>query len=105
MESVIKKIIEIDNLAEDKLDRAQKAKADEIEQSLEECRRLEKKLGQDAAARISEVEKINKEDFENHSRRLEEKYAAEIKNMDAFYEAEHESIENEIFAEIVGEED
>ncbi|MGN0613001.1 MAG: hypothetical protein ACI4JB_03795 [Porcipelethomonas sp.] len=105
MESVIRKIIEIDGRAQDKLRTAENDKADELQRSQDECRNLEQKLRQDADARIAEIEQINKSEFENLSQQLTEKYAAEIKNMDAFYEAEHEKTENEIFAEIVGEED
>lgn len=103
MENIINKIIEIDRLAEERLHQAE-TKQNEISlQAQNECKKLEEKLRHDADARISEIEKINKREFEILSEDIAKKYDEKLKNMDLFYEKNHIDIENKIFGEIVGE--
>lgn len=103
MESIINKIIEIDRLAEERLNRAEIRKKEIFKDAQRECRDLEKKLRHDAEMRISEIEKINKRDYDNLSESLSKKYSDEMNSMDRYYESHHEIIENRIFLEIVGE--
>ncbi len=103
MESIINKIIEIDRLAEERLNLAEVKKKEIFENAKKECFDLEKKLRHDADMRISEIEKINKRDYDALSESLSKKYSDEMNNMDRYYESHHEIIENRIFSEIVGE--
>ena len=103
MENIIKKIIEIDRLAEERLSQAENKKSEIAVKAKDECIRLEKKLSQDADKRIAEIEKINKAEFEKLSEDLSKKYADKMQNMDTYFEKNHERIENKIFSEIVGE--
>lgn len=103
MESVINKIIEIDKRAEERLSSAEIRQKNIYSEAHSECRKLEEKIRNDADRRISEIEKINKNDYEELSEKLLKNYSDEILNMDSFFNENHENIENQIFAEIVGE--
>ena len=103
MESVVDKIIEIDRMADRKISEAKKNSGDIIRQAEEKCHTLKKDISFAADKRIGEVEKINRSDFDGKVAGLEEKYAAEKKDMDSFFETRHNEIEKTIFEEIVGE--
>ena len=103
MESVINRIIEIDKQAEERLSSAEIRQKKIFRDAENECRQLEEKISHDAEKRISEIEKINRREYEELSEKLSKKYADEILSMDSFFEDNHENIENQIFAEIVGE--
>lgn len=103
MESVINKIIEIDKLAEERLTKAEIRQKNIYNEAQEECRRLEVKIRRDADKRINEIENINKSEFDAFYEKISKKYSEEILNMDSFFSDNHEEIENQIFAEIVGE--
>ena len=61
------------------------------------------KIERDADMRISQIEDFNKSEFEKEVSELEKKFNDEINEMNAFYDYNHETIEKEISAEIVGE--
>ena len=61
------------------------------------------KIERDADMRISQIEDFNKSEFEKEVSELEKKFNDEINEMNAFYDYNHETIEKEILAEIVGE--
>ncbi len=103
MESIINKIIEIDRLAEERLSQAEIRKKDIFADTQRECRDLEKKIRHDAEVRITEIEKINRQEYEAASEDLSKKYSDEMNSMDRYFESHHEIIENRIFSEIVGE--
>ncbi len=63
------------------------------------------KIERDADMRISQIEDFNKSEFEKEVSELvkKKKFNDEINEMNAFYDYNHETIEKEILAEIVGE--
>lgn len=103
MESVINKIIEIDRLAEEQLSLAEVRKKEIFADTQRECKNLENTIRHDAEVRISEIENINKREFDFISETLSKKYSDEMNRMNSFFEHHHENIENRIFSEIVGE--
>ena len=88
MESVINKIIDIDRQASDRLNEAKKKKDSIIEGTAAECDEIKKQLLNSAEKRIAEIES---------------KYKQKQEEMYDFFEKNHTSIEESIFAEIVGE--
>lgn len=103
MESVLNKIIEIDRMADSKINDAQDDSKRFIRDTELKCASLKKDILSAADKRIREVENINKTDFDSKIAVLEEKYSDEKKDMDSFFESRHDEIEKKIFAEIVGE--
>lgn len=103
MESVINRIIDIDRCASERISDAKKRETEILEGTAGECAKITKELSAAADQRIAEVEKINKAHFELLSAELEKAYEQEIEEMDGCFESSHISIENAIFAEIVGE--
>lgn len=103
MESVINRIIEIDRNATERINSANEKKKQIIEDIKNQCRELQLKIESDAENRISQIEDLNKSEYEMESAELEKKFNDEINEMNTFYEQNHKIIEREIFAEIVGE--
>lgn len=103
MESVINRIIEIDRNATERINSANEKKKQIIEDIKNQCRELKLKIESDAENRISQIEDLNKSEYEMESAELEKKFNDEINEMNTFYEQNHKMIEREIFAEIVGE--
>ncbi|MGN1481066.1 hypothetical protein [Porcipelethomonas sp.] len=103
MESVVNRIIEIDRSADERMSAAAEKEKQILKEADEESSKIKKKLLCDAQDRISQVKAFNKSEFEKDTAELEEKYQEEIAALDAFYKNNHEKIEQEIFAEIVGE--
>lgn len=103
METIINKIIEIDRQAEERLNQAENKKNEISIITKNECKNLETKLYNDAEKRIAEIERINRDEFEKISESLTKEYADKMKNMDIYFEKNHENIENKMFNEIVGE--
>ncbi len=104
MESIVDKIIEIDRMADSRINDARK-KSDEILNAAEEkCRRLKNDIASGADKRIAEVEEINRLEYEKESEKLHKEYETRKNEMDSFFEANHADIEKNIFSEIVGEE-
>lgn len=103
MESVINRIIEIDRNATERINSANEKKKQIIEDIKNQCRELKLKIESDAENRISQIEDLNKSEYEMESAELEKKFNDEINEMNTFYEQNHKIIEREIFAEIVGE--
>jgi len=103
MESVVNKIIEIDKKANDRIAEAAESKKTILQQAEQQSNELKEKLGRDADKRIAEIENINKAEFDVQTAELEKQFNEETSKMDAFFESNHLKIEEEIFAEIVGE--
>lgn len=103
MESVINRIIEIDRNATERINSANEKKKQIIEDIKNQCRELQLKIESDAENRISQIEDLNKSEYEMESAELEKKFNDEINEMNTFYDQNHKIIEREIFAEIVGE--
>lgn len=103
MESVISKIIEIDKNASERINSASEKQKQILEDSENQCRKIREEIAGSADKRIAEVEGINKSEFEAETAELEKKISDAINEMNTFYEQNHERIEKEIFAEIVGE--
>lgn len=103
MENLVNKIIEIDRMANSRIVEAQKSSRKILSDAETRCVSLERDISYAADKRITEIEKINKADFDMKIAKLEKKYADEKKNMDRFFDFSHLDIENKIFAEIVGE--
>lgn len=103
MESVINRIIEIDRNATERINSANEKKKQIIEDIKNQCMELKLKIENDAENRISQIEALNKSEYEMESAELEKKFNDEINEMNTFYEQNHKIIEREIFAEIVGE--
>jgi|InofroStandDraft_1065614.scaffolds.fasta_scaffold00780_33 vacuolar-type H+-ATPase subunit H len=103
MESVINKIIDIDRQASDRLNEAKKKKDSIIEGTAAECDEIKKQLLNSAEKRIAEIEQINKSEFDMLAAEIESKYKQKQEEMYDFFEKNHTSIEESIFAEIVGE--
>ena len=53
--------------------------------------------------KISQIEEFNKKELESESAKLEKRHYEELKFLDDYYNKNHQRIESEIFAEIVGE--
>ena len=53
--------------------------------------------------KISQIEEFNKKELESESAKLEKRHNEELKFLDDYYNKNHQRIESEIFAEIVGE--
>lgn len=103
MESVINRIIEIDANATERINSAAEKKNNIIENTKKLCTEMKGRIDSDADKRISQIEAFNKSEFEKEVSELEKKFNDEINEMNAFYEHNHERMEKEIFAEIVGE--
>lgn len=103
MESVINRIIEIDENATQRINSAFEKRNQIIENTKKQCMEIRNKIESDADLRISQIEDFNKSEFEKEVSELEKKFNDEIDEMNAFYEYNHEKIEKEILAEIVGE--
>lgn len=103
MESVVNRIIDIDRQASDRLNEAQKKKNSIIEGTAAECDEIKKQLSASAEKRIAEIEQINKSEFDMLAAEIESKYKQKKEEMYDFFEKYHTSIEESIFAEIVGE--
>ena len=103
MESVINRIIEIDKNATERINSASEKRNQIIEDTKKQCMEIRTKIERDADMRISQIEDFNKSEFEKEVSELEKKFNDEINEMNAFYDYNHETIENEILAEIVGE--
>lgn len=103
MESVVNRIIDIDRMADIKINDARKRSDDILLNSEKECKNLRNNINSAAENRISKVEEINKSDYDLKVTGLKKKYGLEKQNMDDFFESRHIEIENRIFAEIVGE--
>ena len=101
MESVINRIIEIDKNATERINSASEKRNQIIEDTKKQCMEIRTKIERDADMRISQIEDFNKSEFEKEVSELEKKFNDEINEMNAFYN--HETIEKEILAEIVGE--
>ena len=100
MESVINRIIEIDKNATERINSASEKRNQIIEDTKKQCMEIRTKIERDADMRISQIEDFNKSEFEKEVSELEKKFNDEI---NAFYDYNHETIEKEILAEIVGE--
>ncbi|MCM1227041.1 MAG: hypothetical protein NC320_06385 [Clostridium sp.] len=103
MENLVNKIIEIDRMADSRIVEAQKSSRKILSDTETKCVSLKRDISYAADKRITEIEKINKTDFDMKIAKLEKKYADEKMNMDRFFDFSHLDIENKIFAEIVGE--
>lgn len=103
MESVINRIIEIDKNATERINSASEKRNQIIEDTKKQCMEIRTKIERDADMRISQIEDFNKSEFEKEVSELEKKFNDEINEMYAFYDYNHETIEKEILAEIVGE--
>lgn len=103
MESVINKIIEIDCMADSRLNDAQKQHNEILSKADAKSRSLISSINSAAEKRISEIEKINKSDYDSKVAMLEEKYKLEKNSMSNVFEQNHIKIEDMIFSEIVGE--
>ena len=103
MESVINRIIEIDKNATERINSASEKRNQIIEDTKKQCMEIRTKIERDADMRISQIEDFNKSEFEKEVSELEKKFNDEINEMNAFYDYNHETIEKEIWAEIVGE--
>ena len=68
-----------------------------------ECLALKKELLDSAMKKISQIEEFNKKELESESAKLEKRHYEELKFLDDYYNKNHQRIESEIFAEIVGE--
>ena len=95
MESVINRIIEIDKNATERINSASEKRNQIIEDTKKQCMEIRTKIERDAD--------FNKSEFEKEVSELEKKFNDEINEMNAFYDYNHETIEKEILAEIVGE--
>ena len=103
MESVINRIIEIDKNATERINSASEKRNQIIEDTKKQCMEIRTKIERDADMRISQIEDFNKSEFEKEVSELEKKFNDEINEMNSFYDYNHETIEKEILAEIVGE--
>lgn len=103
MESVVNKIIEIDRMADSRINDARKRSDEILSETEEKCRKLRNDICTAADKRIAEIEEINRSDFDFKVSELEKKYSTEKLEMDSFFDSRHTEIENSIFAEIVGE--
>ncbi len=103
MESVINRIIEIDKNATERINSASEKRNQIIEDTKKQCMEIRTKIERDADMRISQIEDFNKSEFEKEVSELEKKFNDEINEMNAFYDYNHETIEKERLAEIVGE--
>ena len=103
MESVINRIIEIDKNATERINSASEKRNQIIEDTKKQCMEIRTKIERDADMRISQIEDFNKSEFEKEVSELEKKFNDEINEMNDFYDYNHETIEKEILAEIVGE--
>ena len=103
MENVINRIIEIDRQAENKLNEAEKIKADMLEKAKEDVSKLQQQLKGDASSRIEKVEQFHKNDCETAVAELKERCKKDIEAMDKAFTETHIEIENALFKEIAGE--
>lgn len=103
MESVVNKIIEIDRMADSRINDARKRSEEILSETDEKCRKLRNDICIAADKQVAEIENVNKSDFDLKVAGLEKKYAMEKQEMDSFFDSRHTEIENSIFAEIVGE--
>ena len=100
---IVNRIIEIDRLAESRLSDARKRSEEIVMNAKKDSETLKSEISAAAQKRISEIETINKNDFDSQLAELEKQHDLENRQMDSFFESNHEKIENIIFAEIVGE--
>ena len=84
MDSIVNRIIEIDRNADEKIKAASEKEKQIIGEAENECLALKKEL-------------------ESESAKLEKRHNEELKFLDDYYNKNHQRIESEIFAEIVGE--
>ncbi len=100
---IVNRIIEIDRLAESRISDAKKRSEEIVMSAQKDSETLKNEISDAAQKRISEIETINKNDFDFQISELEKKHELEKQQMDSFYENNHVKIEDSIFAEIVGE--
>lgn len=100
---IVNRIIEIDRLAESRISDAKKRSEEIIIGAQKDSETLKSDISAAAQKRMKEIEIINKNDFDSQVAELERKHDLEKKQMDSFFESNHEKIEDSIFAEIVGE--
>ena len=103
MENVINRILEIDKEARDRLDEAEKQKKQIfVEAKLEEAKIKEDHIKR-ADARILEVDATEKKFADEEMEKLEKVKLEQISKLDAIYEQNHISWEQDIFQRIVGD--
>lgn len=103
MESVISRILEIDKMAEEKLEEVKELEKQLAIDTQADCDALAEEMRARADRAIDDVEAVNKFEFSEITKENEAKYRAEIKVLNDFYQAKHEEIESRIFEQIVGE--
>ncbi|MFR0880346.1 MAG: hypothetical protein ACLSGN_02510 [Oscillospiraceae bacterium] len=103
MESIVNRIIEIDRNADEKIKAASEKEKQILGEAENECLALKKELLDSAMKKISQIEEFNKKELESESAKLEKRHYEELKFLDDYYNKNHQRIESEIFAEIVGE--
>lgn len=103
MESLVNRIIEIDRMADGRINDAKKQSEDILKSAEEKCKKIREDITAAAEKRIAEIESINKSDYESKISVLNKKINLEKERMDSFFEKHHTEIEKSIFSEIVGE--
>ena len=98
MESLVNKIIEIDRMADGRINDAKKQSEDILKSAEEKCKKIREDITAAAEKRIAEIESINKSDYESKISVLNKKINLEKERMDSFFENQ-----KSIFSEIVGE--
>lgn len=103
MENLVNKIIEIDRMADSRINTARKQSRDMLKNSDEQCKKIVRDIEAAAEKRIAEIENINKSEYDLKAAALDEKISNEKEEMDCYFRDHHIEIEKKIFAEIVGE--
>lgn len=103
MENVVGKIMEIDKLANERLENAIEQKTQIIDEASQEAMAIRSKFNDKAHENLSKVDKILNEDFQQELLKLNEQKELEIKRMEDIFNETHASVEESIFKRIVGE--
>lgn len=97
MESLVNKIIEIDRMADGRINDAKKQSEDILKSAEEKCKKIREDITAAAEKRIAEIESINKSDYESKISVLNKKINLEKERMDSFFENHHTEIEKAYF--------
>lgn len=102
MENLVNKIIEIDSIADQRLNDAESDSAKMIEKSEREAADLRENLRSRAENRMSKIRDFHRIETEDAISRINEDCNEKIRSLDEAYDSMHSSIEESIFRMIVG---